>query len=360
MASIYRRGRVYWARAQRGGREFRESLKTSNRRLADKRYRQWIDRLEAISWGDRPRYTFEEAVKRFIGEHLPTLKPSSARRYGISLKWLADKFEAVYLDQITRDKLAEFETWRRSAGTAAPTVRRDLACLSSLLASCEEWNWIEDGKNLVPGFLRRRARRGLRESPPRTRYMTGAEEAKLLSAATPAVRNAIAVAVDTGLRREELFSLTWPQVDFRRGVIATTKRTKSGRARTVPLPDRAAQILARLKEPSRGVITSLYVFRHEDGSRLMNMEKGLRGAVRRAGLSDLCWHDLRRTAACRWLQRDGRSMEEVSILLGHSSVTVTETRYAFLENEKVAGEVAQLSAHGGADYGKIGNETKAL
>jgi hypothetical protein len=36
-------------------------------------------------------------------------------------------------------------------------------------------------------------------------------------------------------------------------------------------------------------------------------------------------------AGCRWLQRDGKSMEEVSILLGHSSVLVTEQRYAFLE-----------------------------
>ena len=40
-------------------------------------------------------------------------------------------------------------------------------------------------------------------------------------------------------------------------------------------------------------------------------------------------------AGCRWLQRDGKSMEEVSILLGHTSVKITE-RYAFLRSEDVA------------------------
>ena len=68
----------------------------------------------------------------------------------------------------------------------------------------------------------------------------------------------------------------------------------------------------------------------------MQLNKGFKAAMRRAGITELQWHDLRRTAGCRWMQRDGKSMEEVSILLGHSSVLVTETRYAFLEGETVA------------------------
>lgn len=93
------------------------------------------------------------------------------------------------------------------------------------------------------------------------------------------------------------------------------------------------------------------------------MNKGLAGAVRRRNnrlgpnecdalqIKDLRWHDLRRTAGCQWLQRDGKSMEEVSILLGHSSVTVTENRDAFVEAETVAESLsgAQKSAHKTAD-----------
>lgn len=356
MAGIYKRGAIWWARRQRGGREFRESLKTSDRRVAERRYAEWLSRLDAISWGDRPRRSFAEAVERFIAEHCATLKPASARRYGVSLKHLAETLEPLYLDQITRDRLADFEGWRRAAGATAPTVRRDFACLSSLLTSCEDWDWIDEGSNLVPGYMKRRARRGLREAPPRTRYLSEAEEAALLSAATPAVRSAIAMAIDTGLRREEQFSLTWPQIDVARGMIQTTRRTKSGRLRSVPLPDRSAQILAHLsRQKTRGPIATLYVFRHDDGNRLVNMEKGLKGAARRAGIKDLRWHDLRRTAGCRWLQR-GRSMEEVSILLGHSSVTVTERSYAFLDGEKIASEVARNPAQWTADSTREANE----
>jgi integrase len=71
------------------------------------------------------------------------------------------------------------------------------------------------------------------------------------------------------------------------------------------------------------------------------MDKSFRGAVRRSGLKDLRWHDLRRTAACRWLQRDRRSMEEVSKMLGHSQTSITEQRYAFLDLEEVAQNTAQ-------------------
>jgi integrase len=357
VAGIYRRGRTYWARAQRGGREFRTSLKTTDRRLAESRYRTWFDELTARAWGERPRRLFAEAATRFAGEHVTTLKPSSARRYQISLHWLAEHFAGKFLDQITRELLADFEAWRRAMNAQPPTIRRDLACLSSMLTSCEDWDWIKEGSNPVPSFLKRRARRGLKEAPPRTRYLAPDEETALLSAATPAVRGAIAVAIDTGLRREEQFSLTWAQVDFARRVITTTKRTKNGRPRSVPLPERTAQVLAQLR--AQKTIASVHVFRHEDGQRLVNMEKGMKGAVRRAKLVDVRWHDLRRTAGCRWLQ-SGRSMEEVCILLGHSSVTVTEKHYAFLKGEDVAADVAQFPAHGRADSAKMKRDRKRL
>jgi hypothetical protein len=90
---IYRRGQKWWARAQRSGREHRTSLKTSSKAIADRRYREWLDDLDAIAWGDKPRRRFDDAAERFIKEHLPTLKVASARRYGVSLDCLADEFE---------------------------------------------------------------------------------------------------------------------------------------------------------------------------------------------------------------------------------------------------------------------------
>jgi integrase len=345
MAGLYRRGKVYWGRAQRQNREHRRSLKTADRAIAEKRLRAWLDELDAIAWGEKPHHTYAEAEERFIREHLTTIKPRAAERYGVSLKHLSEHFAGKMLHQITKAELADFETKRRTQGVRPGTIRRDLACLSSLLTSCEEWEWIDGGGNFVPAYMRRRAKRGLKEASARTRYLTPAEETKLLDAATPDVRAAMIVAIDTGLRREEQFSLKWLQIDHARGTIATTTRTKNGRVRHVPLPPRAAQILAQLPR----YLDSPYVFINPDTrTRYVQMNKGLKGAARRANLLDVRWHDLRRTTGCRWLQRDGKSMEEVSILLGHSSVTVTEKSYAFLEAEAVAESLgaAQYTAQG--------------
>lgn len=337
MSAIYRRGKVYWARAQREGREQRRSLKTADRSIAEKRFRQWLDELDATAWGDKPRRTFNEASEKFIREHLTTIKESSARRYGVSLKNLAQHFGTMMLDQIKGAALSDFETKRRGEGVSNGTIRRDFACLSSLLTSATDWEWIDDGANPVPSYLRRRAKRGLKEAPPRTRYLTEREEAALLAQASPAVRDAITLAIDTGLRLSELFGLQWPQIDFARGIIATTTKTKSGRARHVPLTPRSRTILGTVQRR----LDSPYVLVNPDtGTRYVNMSKGLEAARRRSATAALSWHDLRRTAGCRWLQRDGRTMAEVSMLLGHSSVAVTEQRYAFLDSEAVAESVA--------------------
>lgn len=337
MASIYKRGNVWWGRAQRKGTEYRVSLETGNRRIAQDRLDEWVKQLKAAKWGGRDRITFAAAAKSYVVNYLPLLEPASAKRYGISLKWLSDKFGESMMDEIGREELSSFEGWRRALGAASPTIRRDLACLSSLFTYCEDHEWTDDNSNPVPGFLRRRAKRGMKESPGRRRYLSEVEEAAVLEVASPNVHDAICLAIDTGLRREELLSLTWPQVDFRAGVIRTTNKTKNGRERTVPLPQRSAQILAQRK--ARG-LASFYVLCHEDGSRFVSMQKGWLGALRRAGIPHAEWHDLRRTAACRWLQRDKKRMEEVCLMLGHSSVAVTEKSYAFLEEETVAREIS--------------------
>jgi hypothetical protein len=169
MAGLYRRGAVYWGRVHRQGQHYRRSLKTADRSVAEKRLRIWLDDLDAIAWGEKPRRSFEEASEKFIREHLTAIKPNAAKRYGVSLKSLVGHFAGKTLDRITSAELSEFETKRRTEGVTAGTIRRDLACLSSMLTSAEEWEWIDDGKNPVPSYLRRRAKRGLKEASPRTR-----------------------------------------------------------------------------------------------------------------------------------------------------------------------------------------------
>lgn len=134
MAGLYRRGKVYWARAQRQGREYRRSLQTPDRTIAERRFRQWLDDLDATRWGEKPRRSFEEAAERFIREHLTTLKPSSARRYGVSLKNLTAHFAGKSLSEITSAALAEFEAARRTDGVRAGTIGKSAK------------NWVGQGR----------------------------------------------------------------------------------------------------------------------------------------------------------------------------------------------------------------------
>lgn len=352
MAGIYRRGKTWWGRVQRDGKEHRESLQTRSASVARKRLTDWIDRLEAAAWGEKPRVTLNEIADRFINEHLPNIRHQSARRYGISLGHLDGKLGHMMLDTISSADLIEFETARRTAGASAPTIRRDLACLSSLYSFAIEREIVD--VNPVPAFLKRAKKRGLRESEARTRYLNRSEEIKLLSSVADkriprpksnlnkhrkpkGPRNdvmlpaAIAVAIFSGLRQREQFDLTWDDVDLEaRLARIPAPRAKGRRSRDVVLFEPAIEALRTLPRH----IKSRLVFWHRNGARFRHLDRGFKSAVKRAGLRDVRWHDLRRTHGCKLLQEHGWSMEMVQAQLGHSSVVVTQKAYAFLEVEQ--------------------------
>ncbi len=330
MAGIYKRGKQWWARAQRNGRDHREPLKTTRRDVAEKRLREWLDRMDAVAWGDKQRITFDEAMRHFITQHLPNLKPASARRYITSARMMIPHLEGKFLDEITRTVLNDYVAYRRREGATAPTIRRDLACLSSMYAEADlKW---ADIPNPVPGFLKERKRRGkLTEAPPRTRYLSHEEEARLLAEAKGDLEAQIAFAIDTGLRLEEQLSLTWDQINLKRQEITLeSKDTKSGQGRVVPLLERAVTILGTLPRHLRHGGTPDWVFCKRDGSRYGKRTRGLSGAAKRALVPDLKWHDLRKTCGCRLLQDRGMPLEEVRDWLGHQTIAQTERAYAFL------------------------------
>lgn len=333
MAGLYKRGKTWWGRAQRQNREFRRSLKTPDKAVAFRRFRAWLDELDKIGYGEKPTRSFSEAAERFATEQARILRPASAKRYKVSLMHLIDHMGGLDLAKIGKAILYDFETKRRTEGVKPPTIRRDLACLSSVMSHAVDWEWVD--VNPVPAYMRRRGRKGLKEAPGRRRYLSHAEETALLSKATPDVRRGVEFAIDTGLRREEQFALTWDRVDLARARITLGRETKTGIPRDIPFIGRTAQILAQMPRHIR----SPYVFWHDDSKngarRYVNMEKGLKAAARRAGVKDLRWHDLRRTFGCRRLQDDGLTKADVQELLGHASITTTEKSYAFLDMDKI-------------------------
>lgn len=300
--------------------------------------RELREQYATIARGGQPRRTYQEAMKRFILEHHPILKPETARRYITSAKALHPHLETLYLDQIGRRALSEMVAYWRREGKARDTMRNNLACLSSMFACCIDWEWSET--NPVQAFRKHSLGKTMR----RTRYLSHAEEARLLKYASNYLEPMITFAIDTGLRLEEQLSMTWDQVDLRRQEISIPK-TKTDNPRTVPLLERVATILAH--HPRH--ISSPYVWCKPDGSRYLKLTRGLAGAARRGVVENLRWHDLRRTCGCRLLQDLKMDIFRVSRWLGHKTVAVTERSYAFLRADDLHEAVATKTATGSGD-----------
>lgn len=267
-----------------------------------------------------PEYpTFEDAAALFEAEFLPHIKPMSARRYRFSLNNLSRSFAGLLLADISKGRLRTFIEKRRHEGVTDATIRRDLACLSSLFQFVKNFDWVKDNP------VRDLDKRTVKEATPRHRYLTKDEEALLLRYAAPHLIPIIAFAIETGMRLEEQLSLEWSQVNLDRREISLYK-TKTNAPRVVPLTDRALDIL----QNTRKHWDTPFVFHKADGSRYRRFTRGLAGAVRRSGIPHLKWHDLRRTCGCRLLQEYKVDIFKVSKWLGHASVMVTERAYAFL------------------------------
>lgn len=358
MANVYKRGNSYWARATHKGKEHRNPLNTTSKAVAQERLQEWLERLKATHWGDKPRRTFEETVRRFTKDHLPRLKQTSRLRYTYSLLHLADHLQGKFLDQIGSAVLSEFEGKRRGEGVTNGSIRRDLSCLSSIFSCAEEWEYFTG--NPAAAFMRARKRRGLKEAPPRTRYLSHEEETLVFDHMCRMLREvcgerdrhayqmliaAVALAIDTGLRKEEQLALTWPEISMERWEVKVPDaRAKSGIGRVVPILPRTRALLDALPKHK----DSTYVFWHGAGQRYTHLYQQLIRIARKLSIADLRWHDLRRTCGCRLIQDHELPMARVSLWLGHSSVVVTEKIYAFLDIRHLHASVgtdAQISAH---------------
>jgi len=333
--SVYRRGKTYWVRFQFAGQEHRRSARTASRAEALAYEREWREQLGRVARGGRQRRTYREAMERFLIEHCASLKPGARVRYISSAKALHPHFKELYLDEIGRGQLAEFVQTRRGEGVTGATIRRDLACLSSMLGRACEWDWI-DG-NPVRAF----SKRGLREAAPRLRFLTREEFARLHDAAAPHLRPMLRLAVGTGMRLEELLSLRWSQIDQRRGEIMLTE-TKSGAPRVVPMSAQVSGTVSGL--PTH--IREPWVFWHGDGQRYTTIKTAFRAACRRAGIQNFRWHDLRHTFAS-WAAQDGMDLYRLSRILGHKTLAMT-TRYAHLQTADLHDAVGtRIGTHSG-------------
>jgi integrase len=323
---------------------------TAKKRLAAK-----VKELDAPRGGIGGDWTVAEATEKFVDEHFPNLKPKAIRRYLTSLRWLIPAFGHMKLADVSSKDLSTFETERRRGRTregrrvSIVTVKRDLACLSSIFSSCEEWEWVT--RNPVLPYIRGRAKKGVMvESDGRDRYLDHDEERRGLFGMPDTIRDAYIFAIDTGVRAEEQWGLRKTDVNrAKRRITVRATESKSGKSRSIPLTDRAWEIIERRLLSN---VPTEYVFWRWVRDELTGEERPERiehtwayrefqKGIAAADLEDVEWHDLRRTCGCRLIQDKGFTLLQVSKWLGHSSVKVTEKHYAFLYVDDLEKQLAK-------------------
>jgi len=302
MGSIRKRNGKYQAQIRRAG-----AISVSKTFIHKKDAVVWVRGLEArIDVGDTsiaaPRaITLGQLLKRYSEEITPTKKGAGPESRRLK-RLMNDPISETPLNAVSSHVLAKFRDRRVLDGIRACQI--DLR----LISHC--WNIAkkEWGAPLPPNPVASiRVPNGIRH---RERRLKEGEFEKLKRAAH-SCRNiytwpSIQFAINTAMRRSEILSLTWDDID-QKARLAKLRNTKNGTSRIVPLSNSALKALENLpKDTFQVFATTDYAIR-QSWDRL----------VVRAEINDLKFHDLRHEAISRLFEM-GLNTPEVSLISGHS------------------------------------------
>jgi len=269
--------------------------------------------------GIKPRHTWKEAVLRFLAE---TEHKKSRRGDIASLRWADSHFGALHLDEISRDRIDRLMTARKAEKVSNASVNRMLAVVRSVLRkAANEWEWIDRSPKV----------RLLPEPKLRVRYLSSVEALELLRHLPSHLAAMAQFSLLTGLRQGNVRGLRWSQVDLEgRKLWINADQAKGGRAIAVPLPPEAASVLSKQRgQHSEWVFT----FRGKPITQVNT--KAWREALKRAGITDFRWHDLRHTWAS-WHAQGGTPQSVLQELGGWESASMVR-RYAHFSPEHLRG-----------------------
>ncbi|MDT4864705.1 Tyrosine recombinase XerC [compost metagenome] len=146
----------------------------------------------------------------------------------------------------------------------------------------------------------------------------------------------VLLSLNTGMRRGEVFNLTWADVDLTNKLVTVEgEGAKSGQTRHIPLNKEALETLKGWRKQHSKEVG--FVFPGKKGERLDNVKKSWEGLLKLANVTGFRWHDLRHTFASK-LVMAGVPLNTVRELLGHSDIAMT-LRYAHLAPDSKAAAV---------------------
>lgn len=313
--SLYKRGGVWWVRfTTPRGQQVRRSAQTANRKQAA----EFETRLKTECWrierlGDKPRRKWQQAVERWLTEKQgakTTLEDDA--RY---LRWLHQFLFDLFLDEINRELIDHITKTRMADGVSNATVNRMLEVLRAILNCAEKhWEWLDKAPHV----------RMLPKPKRRVRWLTKSEAERLLLELPEHLAEMMRFTLATGLRQANVTGLQWSQVDRQRACAwIHPDQAKARKAIPVPLNEDALAVLKRqLGQHDE------FVFSYKGKPVAKANNHAWRNALKRAGIENFRWHDLRHTWAS-WHIQQGTPLYVLQELGGWAGPEMVQ-RYAHL------------------------------
>lgn len=324
--ALNKRGNTWWIRISHKGIRIQRSTGTSNKIEAQRLH----DELKAELWRtsklkEKPKKDWNDAVLRWCAEsqHKKTLHTDKSH-----FRWLDEHLNGVLLSDITREVIEKIALRKEKENASPATVNRNLALIRAILRKAErEWEWLDKAP-----FVRMR-----KEDNKRIRWLNSEEVLRLKSQLPEHLADAMELTLQTGFRESNTAKLEWSEIDFDRcHAFIPADKSKSGKAIAIPLNQKAMEIICKQKEKH-----PRFVFSYK-GQPIKNFNtKAWRKALKRAGINDFRWHDLRHTWASLHVQ-NGTSLQELQQLGGWASFDMV-LRYAHLSSDHLKSAAERIS-----------------
>lgn len=248
------------------------------------------------------------------------------------LEWLAAHFGGLPLSAIDRETVMRIASLRAAEASHA-TANRLLALIRAVLRrSANVWRWIDRPPHIELFPERKR----------RVRWLTPDQARTLLDHLPTHQRDLALFALATGLRQGNVIALQWDQIDLSRSQLwIHADQAKGRQAISVPLNQTALDALGR--QVGRHPI---HVWTYRGRPIRWANTKAWRKALKRAGIHDFRWHDLRHTWAS-WHVQHGTPLYVVQDLGGWQTEAMVR-RYAHLAPSQYAAYARAVDplAHG--------------
>lgn len=318
---IYKRGSVYWIRyAGLDGKTLYESSGSARFKDAEAIL---IKRKQTVKEGKQPEKKKpipNVLFKNFVPEYLAWAKRQRAYKQKETLvNQLTGIFGNYPLRAFNSRILEQHQTERLEKGNKPATINRHLATIKHMFSKATEWEMVEEEV-----CKRVHKTKMLEENNRRLRYLSGEECQRLIESCGKHIRSVVIMALNTGMRRGEILSLRWDNLDLKNGFILLEK-TKNGDRREIPIN---ATLRAVLEALPRRLDGGPVFFNPDTDREYGDIKNGFNNACKRAKITDFHFHDLRHTFASHLIMA-GVDITTVKELLGHKTLTMT-LRYAHL------------------------------